>query len=100
MGQEQGRDSPSAPSLLTPQEHQKVELLRKAVDAHRAYTNRVSELGISHLPVHSCSKQLLTLSLSDPSPEPWGSWSKAVHPHFKVGDTEAGPVTALAPGSR
>lgn len=28
---------------LTPQEHEKVELLRKAVDAHRAYTNRVSE---------------------------------------------------------
>lgn len=31
------------PPTLTPQGQQKVELLRKAVQAHRAYTDRVSK---------------------------------------------------------
>ena len=41
-----------------------MELLRKAVQAHRAYTDRVSHpplpaplaLGVTHQPVHPCSK--------------------------------------------
>lgn len=49
------QEQASAPSPRS-QEHQKVELLRKAVQAHRAYTDLVSEpllsLGLCHLSVH------------------------------------------------
>lgn len=43
-GQDGEEGQASAYSVPLPrQEHQKVELLRKAVQAHRAYTDRVSE---------------------------------------------------------
>lgn len=38
----EGRTALQLP-LFLPQEHEKVELLRKAVQAHRAYTDRVSK---------------------------------------------------------
>lgn len=52
-----------------------MQLLRKAVQAHRAYTDRVSQpplpaplaLGMTHQLVHPCSKWLLPLASGTPA---------------------------------